>query len=61
MWKCPAWLERHEELRCEVGVRHIYNGGVYHTTPSVFQRLHDEGIPVVDTLIFYPYRATYDL
>ena len=48
MWKCPAWLERHE-LRCEVGVRHIYNGGVYHTTPSVFQRLDDEGITVVDT------------
>ena len=59
MWKCPAWLERHE-LRCEAGVRHIYNGGVYHTTPSVFQRLDDEGITVADTLRFYPYRATFD-
>ena len=41
LWKYPAWLERHE-LRCEAGVRHVYNGGVYHTTPSVFQRLNDE-------------------
>ena len=59
LWKYPAWLERHE-LTCEAGVRHVYNGGVYHTTPSVFQRLHDEGITVVDTLRFYHYRATFD-
>ena len=45
MWKYPAWLERHE-LRCEAGVRHIYNGGVYNTTPSVFQRLDDEESPL---------------
>ena len=42
LWKYPAWLERHE-LTCEAGVRHVYKGGVYHTTPSVFQRLDDEG------------------
>ena len=29
-------------------------------TPSVFQRLDDEGIIVADTLRFYPYRATFD-
>ena len=57
--KYPAWLERHE-LTCEAGVRHVYKGGVYHTTPSVFQRLDDEGITVADTLRFYPYRATFD-
>ena len=33
---------------------------MYHTTPSVFQRLDDEGITVVDTLRVYPYRATFD-
>ena len=55
----PAWLERHE-LTCEAGVRRVYGGGVYHTTPSVFQRLDDEGITVVGTLRFYPYRATFD-
>ena len=59
MWRYPSMLERHE-LRCEVGLRHIYNGGVYHTTPSVFQRLDDEGITVADRLRFYPYRATFD-
>ena len=59
LWKCPSWLERHE-LTCEAGVRHVYKGGVYHTTPSVFQRLDDEGITVADTLRFYPYRATFD-
>ena len=59
LWKYPAWLERHE-LRCEAGVCHVYNGGVYHTTLSMFQRLDDEGINVADTLRFYPYRATFD-
>ena len=59
MWKFPSLLERHE-LTCEAGVRHTYNGGVYHTTPSVFQRLDDEVINVADTLRFYPYRATFD-
>ena len=59
LWKYPAWLERHE-LTCEAGVRHVYKGGVYHTTPSVFQRLDDEGITVAETLRFYPYRATFD-
>ena len=59
LWKYPAWLERHE-LTCEAGVRHVYSGGVYHNTPPVFQRLDDEGITVVDTLRFYPYRATFD-
>ena len=58
LWKCPAWLERHE-LTGEAGVRHVYKGGVYHTTPSVFQRLDDEGITVADMLRFYPYRATF--
>ena len=59
LWKCPSWLERHE-LTCEAGVRHVYKGGVYHTTPTVFQRLDDEGITVADMLRFYPYRATFD-
>ena len=59
LWKYPAWLEQHE-LTCDAGVRHVYNGGVYHTTPSVFQRLDDDGITVVDTLRFYPYRETFD-
>ena len=59
LWKYPSLLKRHE-LTCEVGVRHVYNGGVYHPPPSVFERLDDEGIVVEKTLRYYPYRATFD-
>ena len=59
LWKYPSLLKRHE-LTCEAGVRHIYNGGVYHPPPSVFERLDDEGVDVSDSLRFYPYRATFD-
>ena len=59
LWRYPSWLERHERT-CEGSVHSIYKGGVYHTTPSVFQRLDDEGISVANTLRFYPYRATFD-
>ena len=59
MWKYPSWLQKHE-LTCEAGVRHVYIGGVYHTTPSIFQRLDDEGITVPEALRFYPFRATFD-
>ena len=59
LWRYPSKLKRHEST-CEGGVRRVYKGGVYHPTPSVFQRLEDEGIHVVDVLRFYPYRATFD-
>ena len=59
LWKYPSLLKRHE-LTCEAGVRHVYNGGVYHPPPSVFERLDDEGIVVEKTLRYYPYRATFD-
>ena len=52
-------LKRHE-LTCEAGVRHVYNGGVYHPPPSVFERLDDEGIVVDEGLRYYPYRGTFD-
>ena len=59
LWKYPSLLKSHE-LTCEAGVRHVYNGGVYHPPPSVFERLEDEGIIVEDVLRYYPYRATFD-
>ena len=59
LWRYPSLLKRHE-LTCEGGIRRVYKGGVYHPTPSVFQRLEDEGIHVVDVLRCYPYRATFD-
>ena len=42
------------------GVRRIYPGGVYHSTPSVFERVEDENIRVAESLRYYPYRATFD-
>ena len=59
LWKYPSLLKRHE-CTCEAGVRHVYNGGVYHPPPSVFERLDDEGIVVDEGLRYYPYRATFD-
>ena len=37
------------------GVRRVYPGGVYHSTPSVFESLDDENIRVAES-----YRATFD-
>ena len=59
LWKSSWELHRHESV-CEAGVNRIYKGGVYHPTPSVFQRLDDEGIVVGDSLRYFPYRATVD-
>ena len=59
LWRYPSKLKIHEST-CEGGIRRVYKGGVYHPTPSVFQRLEDEGIHVVDDLRYYPYRATFD-
>ena len=42
------------------GVHRVYPGGVYHSTPSVFERLDDENIRVAESLRYYPYRATFD-
>ena len=42
------------------GVRRVYPGGVYHSTPSVFERLDDENIRVSESLRYYPYRVTFD-
>ena len=42
------------------GVRRVYPGGVYHSTPSVFERLDEENIRVAESLRYYPYRATFD-
>ena len=59
LWNSHSRLVKHE-LTCEAGLRHVYNGGVYYTTPSMFQRLDDEGITVQEALRFYPFRATFD-
>ena len=58
-WKDACKLNRHE--RTFTGcVRLVYPGGVYHSTPSLFERLDDENIRVPESLRYYPYRTTFD-
>ena len=52
-------LRRHERM-CTGGVGRVYPGGVYHSTPSVFERLDDENIRVTKSLRYYPDRVTFD-
>ena len=59
LWKNPKDLHCHERT-CTEGIKRVYKGGVYHPPPSVFERLHDEGIVVEKMLRYYPYRATFD-
>ena len=54
-----TWQLIQHERTCTGGVRRIYPGGVYHSTPSVFERLDDENIRVPESLRYYPYRATF--
>ena len=53
LWK-DAWSLRNHESTCTGGVRRVYPGGVYHSTPSVFERLADENIRVAEALQYYP-------
>ena len=55
-----AWKLRQHESTCTGGVRRVFPGGVYHSTPSKFERLDDENIRVTESLRYYPYRATFD-
>ena len=59
LFKDACKLNRHERT-CTGGVRRIYPGGVYHSTPSVFERLDDENTRFPESLRYYPYRATFD-
>ena len=59
LWNKASMLRRHERT-CTGGVHRVYPGGVYHSTPSVFERLDDENIRVAESLRYYPYRATFD-
>ena len=42
------------ERTCTGGARRVYPGGVYHSTPSLFERLDDENIRVSQSLRYYP-------
>ena len=60
LWKTAYELHRHERT-CQGGVRRVYPGGVYHSTPFIFEQLDDENSgPVTESLRYYPYGATFD-
>ena len=59
LWKTQRYLLRHERA-CDAGINRVCKGGVYRPSPSIFQRLDDEGIVVDEALRYYPYRATFD-
>ena len=59
LWKEASMLRRHERT-CTGCVHRVYPGGVYHSTPLVFEGLDDENICVAESLRYYPYRATFD-
>ena len=59
LWK-DAWALCRHERTCTGCVRRVYPGGVYHSTPSVFERLDNENIRVAESLRYYPYRATFN-
>ena len=59
LWKYASKLLQHERT-CTGGVRRVYPGGMYHSTPSVFERLDDENIRKSESLRYYPYRATFE-
>ena len=52
-------LNRHEQT-CEVEVKRIFPGGVFHVGQTVFQKMREFGIHVSEELRFYPFRATFD-
>ncbi len=52
-------LTRHEK-GCEVEVRRVYPGGVYHRTDGVFELLEDEGIHVPHQDRVIPFCAVFD-
>ena len=60
LWNVASMLHRHERTCTRTCTRRVYPGGVYHSTPSVFERLDDENIRVAESLRYYPYRTTFD-
>ena len=60
LWKYVYHLHKHDRT-CKGGVRRVYPGGVYHSTPSMFERPDDENIRVSKSLRYYPCRATFNI
>ena len=48
------------DMSARVRVVYAESNRLYHSTPSVFERLSDENIGLSESLRYYPYRATFD-
>ena len=59
MWKSAKALNQHEKT-CEATVRHVFPGGAYKVSQTIFDLLADEGVEIPNDLKYFPYRATYD-
>ena len=58
-WKKFRSLSRHEHT-CDQVTKKKFMGGSYHSEPTVFELMEDEGIVVNEENQYYPYCITYD-
>ena len=58
-WKKFKSLKRHEQT-CDQVTKKKFVGGSYHSKPTVFGLMEDEGIVVNEEDQYYPYCITYD-
>ena len=52
-------LQRHERS-CEAKVKRVYPGRVYHLSKTIFEKIEEEGMAVLQELKYSQYRATFD-
>ena len=45
---------------CEIKIKRIFPGGVFHVAQTIFQKMQELGINIPEELCFYPFRATFD-
>ena len=55
-----SFAQRRHQQTCDVNVQHKFPGGIFHIPPTIFDKLHEDGVTVADDLKFYPFRATFD-
>ena len=55
-----AWCLIRHERSCEAQVKRVYPGGVYHLSKTIFEKIEEEGMAVLQELKYSQYRATFD-
>ena len=59
LWHRSSSLNKHEKT-CEINIKRIFPGGVFHVAQTIFEKMRELGINVPEELCFYPFRATFD-